>query len=73
MSECPRYLDPETLALARQMFEEALLALPIKEQTPERKISIASQILTLAATQREESAGREKDTGSVSSNLKTEI
>jgi hypothetical protein len=54
MPEYTRYIDAETLALARQMFEEALSALPFKERTPERKISIASRILTLAAARREE-------------------
>jgi hypothetical protein len=43
-------LNAETLALARQVFEEALLALPLKERTSERKSLMARQILTLAAS-----------------------
>jgi hypothetical protein len=43
-------LDAESLALARQVFDEVLLALPQEERTSERKSWVATQILALAAT-----------------------
>jgi hypothetical protein len=48
MSVCQ--LNAETLALARRVFEEALSALPLNEQTSERKSLMASQILALTAS-----------------------
>jgi hypothetical protein len=42
-------LDAKTLAVARRVFQETLLALPTDQRTPERKSWMASQVLALAA------------------------
>jgi hypothetical protein len=48
--EEPRsYLDPETLALLKRVYDDALSTLPVSQQTSERRSQIATRILGLAA------------------------
>jgi hypothetical protein len=49
MPNAGNQFDSETLALLKRVFEDAVALVPPPQQTPERKIAIATRILNSAA------------------------